>query len=244
VNTLLRDLNLSLGEPLGPEKPAAQAGRVLQQVRNLIRRSGLKPGMKLPPERILAAQLKVGRPALREAIKALSILDVLESRRGDGTYVKSLEGLSPEGTPKIAALDPAFDMIELLEVRKMIEPRAAALAAARATEKQLREIKEELVIQESHPENYTLLELHDYRFHDAIVSAAGNQILEELANMLAPQLIKSRQFTARRTYSAKVLEQHRTIFEAIRLGESELAEQAMKEHLQSVGLDLISERKR
>jgi len=187
--------------------------------------------------------LKVGRPALREAIKALSILDVLESRRGDGTYIKSLSGLCAESIPKISP-EHAFDMIELLEVRKMIEPRAAGLAAARATERQLGQIRDELVIQENHPDNYPLLELHDYRFHDAIVAAAGNQILEELARTLAPQLIKSRQFTARRTYGAKILVQHRTIFEAIRLGESELAEQAMKEHLQSVGLDLISERRR
>ena len=242
--TVLRDLNLSLSKSRVPQEHATHAGEVLHQIRDLIQQTGLKPGMKLPPERILAARLNVGRPALREAIKALSILDVLESRRGDGTYVRSLEAVCPADIPKITGPEPSFDMIELLEVRKMIEPRAAALAAARATDRQLRQIKQELVIQEAHQDDYALLELHDYRFHDAIITAAGNQMLKELAGMLAPQLMKSRQLTARTAYSAKVLEQHRTIFEALRLGESELAEQAMREHLQSVGLDLISERRR
>jgi len=87
--------------------------------------------------------------------------------------------------------------------------------------------------------------LHDYRFHDAIILAAENEILNEIARVLAPHLIKSRQFTARTTPDiSRVVRQHRTIFEAIRIGESELAEQAMREHLQTVGLDLISERRR
>src|SRR5207244_10366385 len=125
------------------------------------------------------------------------------------------------------------------------ERLAACIADTSATGKQLKEIEEELLIQEAHSDSHTILELHDYRFHDAIILAAENQILSEIARMLAPHLIKSRQFTARTTPDIpKVVRQHRTIFEAIRLGESELAEQAMREHLQTVGLDLISERRR
>ena len=243
--SLLEGLRPTETEVQLPARYPAFASRLLQHIRNLIEREHLEPGTKLPPERVLAAQLKVGRPAVREAIKALSMLDILESRRGDGTYIKSLEGFQVGGMLKTGVTEPDFDMIELLEVRKMFEPRAAGLAAARATGKQLKEIEEELLIQEAHPDSHTLLELHDYRFHDAIILAAENEILNEIARVLAPHLIKSRQFTARTTPDiSRVVRQHRTIFEAIRIGESELAEQAMREHLQTVGLDLISERRR
>src|SRR5271165_6353112 len=73
--------------------PPGATTTALEKLRLLIENQGLQPGMKLPPERELAAQLAVGRPTLREAIKALSMLDVIESRRGAGTFIKSLGGL-------------------------------------------------------------------------------------------------------------------------------------------------------
>src|SRR5262245_35436381 len=218
---------------------------VLDQMRNLIRGRNLQPGMKLPPERVLAAELRVGRPALREAIKALVVLDVIESLRGDGTYIKSLVGLDG-GWPAKALLSHAdFDMIELLEVRKMCEPAAASLAAARASEKELRSIEKTLLPQEAAPCDYKVLERYDYLFHEAILKAAGNRVLCGITSSLAPLLLKSRRITARRTPDIpKIVKEHRTILEAIRLGQSGLAELAMRNHLQTVGLDLISEVKR
>jgi GntR family transcriptional repressor for pyruvate dehydrogenase complex len=145
----------------------ARPGDVLERLRKLIEHQQLQPSMKLPPERILAEQLKVGRPAVREAIKALQVLDVVSSRHGDGTYIKSLVGLSGGWPPKGRLVDANFDMIELLEVRKMIEPRAAALAATRATPRQVAEIERELLAQEARPDDPAVLERHDYLFHEA-----------------------------------------------------------------------------
>jgi len=236
---------LAGGAPQLPCRQSRGSFEVLRKLRALIEQEGCRPGAKLPPERVLAARLKVGRPALREAIKALSVLDVLESKRGDGTYVKSLAALSLDWSVKVNNIDVNFDMLELLEVRKMLEPRAAALAAARAGEKQLREIEQEIHAQEARPDDYSNLARYDYRFHEAVIHAAGNQVLSDLVGVLTPLLLKSRQITARTTPDIpKIIREHRRIFEAIRLGESELAEQAMREHLQTVGLDLISEPKR
>jgi GntR family transcriptional repressor for pyruvate dehydrogenase complex len=226
-------------------KAKAGPGDVLERLRKLIETQKFQPSMKLPPERVLAEQLEVGRPAVREAIKALQVLDVVSSRHGDGTYIKSLAGLSG-GWPSTARLvDANFDMIELLEVRKMIEPRAAALAATRATPRQVAEIERELAAQEAHPNDPAALERHDYLFHEGIIHAAGNKVLAALVRTLAPQLVKSRSITALTTPNIpKIVREHRTIFEAIRIGESDLAERAMKDHLQTVGLDLIADRKR
>jgi GntR family transcriptional repressor for pyruvate dehydrogenase complex len=214
---------------------------VLERLRKMIQREQMQPGAKLPPERILAAELKVGRPAIREAIKALQVLDVIDSRRGDGTYIKSLAGLSGGWPSKVELVHEDFDMIELLEVRKMFEPRATALAAARANAKQLQQIERELLAHEKNPEDRPTLERHDYLFHEGIISAAGNKVLLNVVRALSPLLIKSRSITGKTTPDVpKIARQHRLIFEAIRLGQSELAEQAMKDHLQTVALDLIA----
>ncbi len=229
----------------GASSAVARRKDVLDQVRRLIQKRRLQPGAKLPPERALAVQLKVGRPAVREAIKALSVLDVIESRRGDGTYVKSLAALGGGWPARMQLTESNFNLIELLEVRKMIEPRAAALAAGRSDEKQLKSIERELLAQQARPHDRRTLARHDYLFHEAILRAAGNQVLCDVAEMLAPLLLKSREITGQTTPDVpKIIAQHRTIYEAIRIGESELAERAMKDHLQTVGLDLIADAKR
>ena len=218
-----------------------QPSEVLEQLRQRIASGKMPPGTKLPSERALATDLGVGRPAVREAIKALQVLDVIESRHGDGTYIKSLAGLSGGWPSQVEIVQADFDLIELLEVRKMIEPRAASLAAARRDAKQLARMEHELREQEKQPEDREVLVRHDYLFHEAIISAAGNRVLHTVARNLSPLLIKSRKVTGQTTPdTGKIIRQHRTIYEAIRLGEGDLAEQAMREHLQTAGLDLLT----
>lgn len=239
-----RTPTVALAKPVGHKhNGVGVTSKALERLRHMIHTEGLRSGMKLPAERELAALLGVGRPGVREAIKALTMLDVLESRHGAGTYVKSLAGLSIGWGVKLDKVAENFDLIELLEVRKMLEPRAAALAAARADAHQLREIERELRIQETHLADHDVFVQHDYRFHDAIIRGAGNPILTDLAGVLAPLLLKSRRKSLMTRISfEKGLRQHRAILEAIRRGEPELAERAMLDHLQTVAMDLISER--
>ena len=223
---------------------AGSPSEVLLKLRSLIEEGAYQAGMKLPPERVLSREWNVCRPAVREAIKALSILDVLESRRGDGTYVKSLAGLSKGWQAEVGSFEPDFDMLELLEVRKMIEPRAAGLAAVRASEEQLRKIKQQLVEQEGQLQDRGLIGKFDLLFHDSIIRASGNRILIELNQDLNSRLRKSRGITATTAPDMfKMFRDHNAIFEAIARGQSDQAEQAMLEHLHTVGLDLISARR-
>ena len=159
--------------------------------------------------------------------------------------MKSLGGLSIGWAAKVDEFELNFDMVELLEVRKMIEPKAAALAAARATERQIQELQEQLRAQEEHPDDRQFIGKHDYLFHDAIINAAGNHILSELNRILGPLLLKSRSITANTSPDmGKMLREHRTIFEVIAQGQSDLAERAMLDHLHTVGLDLLYARRR
>lgn len=214
---------------------------VLARLRAMILKAKYGPGAKLPSERDIAAQLSVGRPAVREAIKALCMLEVLESRRGAGTFVRSLSGLSGDWPVQLKTMDLEFDMLELLEVRRMIEPPAAALAAARATQGQLHEIRRSLEAQEMRPDDRHVASEEDYVFHDAIIRAAGNRVLYDITRILSPLLIKSRSITGDSAPDfERMLRTHRLIYEAIRRGDPETARLGMLDHLQMVGMDLLT----
>ena len=233
--------------PESLESMKRQSGRrfppsdLLGRLRQIIVKSNLQPGQRLSSERTLALELGVGRPAVREAIKALQILDVLDSRHGDGTFIKSLAGLSGGWPSKIEFTPDDFDLVELLEVRKMIEPSAASLAAARRDTTQLGLIEREVLAQERDPDDRDSLVRHDYLFHEEILRAANNRILQGVSAQLAPLLLKSRKQTGMTTPDTrKVIREHRMIFEAIRLRDPDLADRAMREHLASTGFDLVA----
>src|SRR5438309_11867088 len=104
----------------------------IDKIRELIVSGAWGPGDRLPKESELAAQLGLSRNSLREAVRALSQLRVLEVRQGDGTYVSSLEpGLLLESTGFISHLLLGETELELYEVRRILEAAAAALAAGR-----------------------------------------------------------------------------------------------------------------
>ena len=118
--------------------------KAITQIRALIASGALPPGAKLPPEPELAAQLGLSRNLAREAVKALAVARVLEIRRGDGTYVTSLqpsllfEGLG--GAVELLQGDPTA-VLDLMEVRRLLEPAATALAVARLSDDGLAEVK-------------------------------------------------------------------------------------------------------
>lgn len=229
---------------MNEKRRGATPADTLSLLKSFIENGNYVPGMALPTERALAEKLGVGRPAIRESIKALTILDVLESRRGDGTYLKSLDGLRSGWPTKVDLGTKDFSMLDLLEVRKMFEPKAAKLAASRATEAHLKRIESQRIkVQESR--DWDAVAEHDLLLHTAIIEAAGNPILSELNSALMRLLHRSRQITgARAPDRSRMLEAHKTIVEAILKGDGDEAEKAMLEHLHRVGLDLISDRKR
>lgn len=222
------------------KKRAQEPSKPWEKLRKLIEREGYKSGDQLPPERELAHMLGMGRPAIREAIKALCILDITESRRGAGTFVKSASALSLQWPQRLETIGPAFDMMQLLEVRKMIEPQAAYLCATRATLDQVAEMERHLLAQAADPENRQAAARNDYLFHDVIIRSAGNEILDDLTRFLSPLLVRSRKITAGAVPElTRMAREHRAIFEAIRRGQPDLASRAMTEHLQAVGMDLL-----
>ncbi|MCL5742446.1 MAG: GntR family transcriptional regulator, partial [Acidobacteria bacterium] len=224
--------------PARKEDPVARQAEVLERIRKLIGDGHFPPGSRLPPERALAVQLGVGRPSLREAIKALGVLDVLESRRGAGTFVKSR---LPQPTASDAA-KADFNMLELLEVRKIVEPRAAWLAAARAGERHLLEIESARQKLEMHDRDWKLVASLDSALHAAIIRGAQNAALEFIGGILMSHMFANQSYAIRFAPDVeRMRREHKAIVESILKRQSDAAEKAMLDHLHSAGLDFISE---
>jgi DNA-binding FadR family transcriptional regulator len=225
--------------------------KAIEQIRELIRTGALPPGSKLPPEQDLAAQLGLSRNLAREAVKVLAVARVLEIRRGDGTYVTSLQpslllaGLG--GAVELLQGDSAA-LLDLMEVRRLLEPVATALAATRISDTQLAEIKRHLDAMRDAREDVEQLNIHDAAFHRAVISATGNETLLTLLEGISGRTLRARIWRGLvdSQAAARTLAEHEAIFNALSTRDSSLSqaaallhvsntEQWLKEHLRSGG---------
>jgi len=209
--------------------------QVAQSLLGMIRSGALRPGQQLPPERELAVQLGVGRPAVREAIRGLAVMGLLRIRHGEGTFVGSLalrellEPLELLIDLNAGALDALFD------ARLIIETGVAALAATQISDAALAQlsamVQEESALLAS-PENFAA---SDMAFHQTIIEACANPLLQSIAGSLYLLGKRSRQITAQVPHvPERSLEDHRRILAALTARDPEAAAQAMRHHLNRV----------
>src|SRR5260221_9739462 len=153
----------------------------IETIRGLIASGQWGPGTRLPREADLAKQLGLSRNSLREAVRALSLARVLEVRQGDGTYVSSLEASELlEPTLSATHLLRGRTVLELFEVRRMLEPEAAAMAALRADDDVNVALRRELDRMFDAGDKGEDLGEADAAFHDVIAAAPGNAALRPL----------------------------------------------------------------
>jgi GntR family transcriptional regulator, transcriptional repressor for pyruvate dehydrogenase complex len=201
-------------------------------IKALIVSGELKPGDTLPPERELATMLGISRPSLREAIRVLSALNVVEPRHGGGTYVTSLDPRQLAQPINFLLQVDRMAFRYLLEVRQVLEVGAARLAAPRITDEQLAVLRE-LTEQAEHvigrPEQFLRF---DFEIHTAIIEATGNPIYISLYQSIADLSIESRKRTARSPATRRNAHAgHLAIVEALTSRDSDAAAAAMHEHL-------------
>ena len=207
----------------------------IDKIQGLIISGSWGPGDRLPKESELAAQLGLSRNSLREAVRALSQLRVLEVRQGDGTYVTSLEpDLLLESTSFVSHLLVGESALELFEVRRLLEGAAAALAAARIDSAGKEALRSKL---EQMTETETVEELveADVDFHAIIAGATGNTFLTSLLASLSSRTMRARIWRGREVDNALDVtrDEHRRIYEAIAGGDPELARAAAMAHIAS-----------
>jgi GntR family transcriptional regulator, transcriptional repressor for pyruvate dehydrogenase complex len=206
----------------------------IETMRELIASGEWGPGTRLPREADLAAQLGLSRNSLREAVRALSLARVLEVRQGDGTYVSSLEpGELLEPTLLATHLFQGRTVLELFEVRRMLEPEAAAMAALRVDQDVLRSLRRELDRMVAAGDRADELVEADAAFHDVIAGAPGNGVLRALLGSLSTSTIRARLWhgIADRKALDVAREEHARIYDAIAAGDVDLARAATLVHI-------------
>lgn len=208
--------------------------KAIMRIRELIRSGELLPGAKLPPEQQLAAGLGLSRNLTREAVKALVVTRVLEIRRGDGTYVTSLEpALLLESLGSAVELLRGDTLLELTEVRRLFEPVATGLAASRISEEHLAEIKCHLDAMTRARDDVELLNDHDAAFHRAVIAAAGNSTLASLLEGISSKTVRARVWRGLvdEDAGARTVAEHQAIYAALADRNAALAQAAALVHV-------------
>lgn len=206
-----------------------------EAIKSLILSGELSPGDALPSERDLAVMLGISRPSLREAIRVLSAMNVVETRHGGGNYVTSLDPrLLAQPVSFLLQVDPTA-FLHLLEVRQVLEVGAARLAAPRisaaalAVLQQLADTAEQAL---PDPDRYLKL---DFDIHTAIIEATGNPIYISLYESIAELSLESRKRTARtEAVRRRAHEDHVAIIDALRSHDAAAAANAMAAHLDAM----------
>ena len=216
---------------------AIARGKVYQEVAKQIERhitEDLKPGDLLPSERELAQVLGVSRGSVRDAIRSLELMGLLEPRQGVGTVVCDPD--SGAGAPLATALIQKRKMIsELLEVRKMLEPPLAARAARHATSDELAELENILARQEAKIRQGELGIEEDSEFHYSIALASDNSVVLKVVDVLMDLLRETRERSLQADgRQEKSLAGHYRILSALKQGDAAAAEAAMRRHLQEI----------
>ena len=231
-------------EPFAPPPRRRATTDAIAAIQEQIRSGRLAPGERLPSERALSEALGVSRPTVREAVQSLAAMNILDVRHGAGIFVSSL-GMDELLSPMRFALELNEPTVsQLFEVRLALEPRAAELAAERATDEQLAGI-EDCVARHARRglSREELLEL-DTELHRRIVEAAGNDLLANLIASLAALSRRSRELTVKVPgVSKRTRDDHRAIVAAISARKPKQARDAMAQHLTNVR-DAALKRKR
>lgn len=208
---------------------------VAKQIQRLILDRVLKPGDKLPPERELAEKFDVSRSSVRDAIRSLELLGLLEPRQGEGTVVREVSAESLVN-PLTTMLVRKRELVgELLDVRRMIEPPLAARAAAHASREEIAYLEDILRRQKEKVAQGEVAIEEDSEFHYAIATAAKNSVVLKVLDVLMDLLRESRERSLQvEGRLQKSFRGHRRILGAIRRHDTAAAEAAMHQHLEEI----------
>ena len=208
---------------------------IIEQVRDLITSGRLKGGDRLPAERELAQTFSVSRSAVREAIRALESLGIVEARAGEGTFVAPLPESRMGDAISASLFQKWSTQRKLFEVRRVLEPGLAALAARRATPEQIDRMRMVVDDQKKKVEARESYIKEDTTFHFLVAEATGNETLLRVADSLMELLRESRDSSWKiGERPIRSLKQHQAILGAIEARKPLIAERRMREHISAI----------
>lgn len=199
-----------------------------------IKAGEMKPGDKLPSITDMAQTYQVSSASVREALNSLRVMDVIEVKHGQGSFIKEKMPLGFEQNFEIIT---RADIENLLDLRKIIEVGSARAASQKAGDDELQKISEALDKMWTALENNEIGEQADYEFHIGIAEATGNPLLVNLLEDVSDTMIRTMKETRRiwlyeeRKSIQKIHGEHKLIYEAIKTGDEENVARHMYDHL-------------
>lgn len=235
-----------LAAAMGPIRNEGLTQHVIRELKRAILQKVLTPGERLPPERELASLLGISRGSLRQALKALQIMGVLQIVHGSGAYLS-------EAAENILG-DPEYLLVplrghtfaEMYEARRAMEAESAATAAMRASDQDIKKMRAEIQAMRRSMRSIQRFVQHDRLFHRHIALASGNRVFVWFIDLLQKVLAEGQVSHARSEQLEGVIAEHQRIVAAIEMHESEVARAEMLVHLtlskaytdQGTGLEL------
>jgi len=189
-------------QKLDQKRFRSKSSIIAEQILQMIRNGELNAGRKLPPERIIAEQLGVSRPSVREAISALQIVGILETRPGDGTYVSRSSAIDDLTQQAMSVLEQSDSPYEILQARKALEIGVIRLAIEVATDDDLQKIKEawNVKYEKGKTREYEAYSMRGKEFHLSIAKATKNRLIENIMDKLLDAMNQPLWVNMRRVY--------------------------------------------
>lgn len=234
----LSDQLTEMSATLNSEFEIVRRNKVYEEVARQIERlilKKLRPGDKLPSERELAETLGVSRSSIRDAIRSLELMGMVEPRQGAGTIVREISSDSL-ANPLANALKRKEELVsELLDFRIMLEPPLAARAAKRVSADEISEMEEILQRQQEKQSRGEPAVAEDAEFHYSIALASGNSVVLKVLDIVMDLLRGTRERSLQvEGRPQKSLAGHRRILAALKRHDAEAAKAAMRRHIEDV----------
>lgn len=223
----------SVESKIRPIRKVSIAEEIAKQIMELISSGALRPGQRLPSERELCEHFDASRSSVREALRGLSMVGVLNARVGNGTSVAANGGMFMRKVMELRMVTEKHDIDNLLEVRLALEVMSAARAAKNATEEDLNELRDLVAKMKACGSNEAQFARLDAEFHVVIAKASGNTLILDLVSMIRRQLIRALTKALRSPnailHSNK---EHATLLNSIERHDADASKAAMLAHLE------------
>ncbi|MBI2218309.1 MAG: FadR family transcriptional regulator [Candidatus Rokubacteria bacterium] len=220
---------------LEPIKSTRIYEEIVRQIKGMIAEGRLKSGDQLPPERDLAEKFLVSRTSVREALRALESLGLVEIRPGEGTFIREVSVESLVQPLALVMASQREAIAELFEARRLIEPLIAGLAATRATTDEIADMERILKDQAKEVAAGRTGFAQDVQFHTALAAASRNRAITRIVNALIDLLAQSREESlAAPGRPERSHQDHRRVLDAIVRHDEAMARSAMLDHIVAV----------
>jgi GntR family transcriptional repressor for pyruvate dehydrogenase complex len=213
--------------------------KVSEEIRDYILENGLTEGDRLPSEQELCAMLGVSRTPLREGLRLLQLLGVIESKVGEGTFVRDLDldSILTHIAPFLRQDED--DLLDLMEVRGVLEIQAFHLAIKRVSPENLAEMRQALEATRAKFGTEESCVEEDMAFHRAIFKAAGNKVLLRLLDAMTDFLRDVRREGIKVTGVETIYEHHKMLYDVLCEGDEEKAVVTMRAHLNRATKEML-----